>query len=331
MISNIFNKNPNNSNIFKKLILPLVVFIIGFLSFFSYVYSNPALDSIILITACFNPLYPFVILFGQCIGILFTSIYFNYLPEFVQLSFTFITLTNIILFSMLRLFVYSFFFKKILEKFDIRQIVNIFIVFGIFNVFLSFFYFIFITLFNNMPSIVQLLPLGQKIEFYVKSLPYLLKQFNNININNLNDLFKYSNIGINSMFLNIRLFMSSYIASIFLSIILKDPTNEMFQKFDRSSLTVSKFYKILCLSSFLISVLLFIFKYSFLGLIVFSIFISFFFIFYIIGRNRLIDSLLEKTGNFMLAIIIFMLLMQFISYFIIILIIIGFIISVFNI
>lgn len=331
MISNIFNKNPNNSNIFKKLILPLVVFIIGFLSFFSYVYNNPALDSIILITTCFNPFYPFVILFGQCIGILFTSVYFNYLPESIQLAFTFVTLTNIILFSILRLFIYSFFFKKILEKFNIRQIVNIFIVFGILNVFLSFFYFIFITLFNNMPSIVQLLPLNKKIEFYVKSLPYLLKQFNNININNLNDLFKYSSIGINSMFLNIRLFISSYIASIFLSIILKDPTNEMFQKFDRSSLTVSKFYKILCLSSFLISVFLFIFKYSFLGLIVFSIFISFFFIFYIIGRNRLIDSLLEKTGNFILAIVIYMLLMQFVSYFNIILIIIGFVISIFNI
>ena len=332
MISNIFNKNPGNNNFFKNLIFPIVVFIIGFFSFFAYIYGSTSLNAVILVTSCFNPVNPFIVLLGQCASILFINTYFSILPTFIQLSFKFDFLTKIILFDILRLFIYSFFFKKILEKYSIKKILNIFILLGVLNVLLSFFYFIIVTLFNNISPIIKILPIGQKIEFYIRSLPYLLEKFNNINISNITDLTKYISIGVNSMMLNIILFMNSYFASFLLSIIVKDPTNEIFQKFDRSMVSASKFYKLLCLGIFSLSVILFFLKYSFLGLIIFSIFLSFFFLFFLIGRNLLFNGLLEKTGNnFMLTIIIFILLMQFIPLFPIILIILGFVISIFNI
>lgn len=328
MILNIFN----NNKFAQKLIPPLIVFLIGFLSFFAYIYNNTSLDSVILIAACFNSFFfPFVILLGQCSAILFISLYFQYLPEFIQISFTFEIVTKIILFYMLTLFIYSFFFKKILEKFTINKILNIFIAFGILNVILSFCYFIIIALFNHLQPLIKMLPLNEKLNFYFKSLPYLLKQFNNINIRSIKDLFQYGAMGINSMMLNIRLFINSNIASIFLSIILKDPSNEIFQKFDRSTVNVSNTYKILCFSFLFSSIIMFLLKYNLLGLIFFSIFISFFFLFFIIGRNLLINGLLEKTGNLILSIIIFMLLIQLIPLFPIILIILGFVVSIFNI
>jgi hypothetical protein len=330
MISNIFSKNPNN-NFFQNLILPVGVFIIGFFSFFSYMSSNTTLDSIILTTACISPFYPFIVLLGQCAGILFASSFFNYLPVVFQTSFNFNFLTSIVLFYILRLFIYGCFFKKILEKCNLKKIINIFLLIGIFNVFLYFLYLILITLVANLGPITKFMTSKEKLKFYIKSIPYILKQFDSIKFQNLSEITKYYSIGANSMILNIKLFFSSYMASIFFSIIVKDPNNEMFQKFDRSLTRVDNFYKLLCGGFFLLSLILIFLQYNLLALIVFSIFISFFFIFFIIGQNLLLNSLLNKTGNFLITIIIIMLLMELIPLFPVILIILGFVISIFNI
>ena len=140
-----------------------------------------------------------------------------------------------------------------------------------------------------------------------------------------------SSIGINSMMLNISLFYTSLFASIFLSFLTKNNMNEMFQKFNSTIYTVDNKYKIFLLLLLIISIILFFLKLNLLCIMCWGLFLSLFFIFFIIGRNLLL-LVLDKffSNNYLLSILILMILNFIIPNFNIILIIIGCILSIFN-
>ena len=102
---------------------------------------------------------------------------------------------------------------------------------------------------------MKFMPLKTKLTFLWKSVKVALNELTSLKINSFTDFIRYSSVGINSMVLNIRLFMSSYVASIILFIVTKNFTTE--NKFDRNKLDINIKYQLMHLGLLLIALILF--------------------------------------------------------------------------
>jgi hypothetical protein len=327
MFLNYFKKN----NFLQGISLIMIGFLVGFLSFFGYLLSNSMLDVIILIIACYNPLYSIITLIGQLVSILFVYKFFIYLPEFLQIHCYLDNIIKVLLFFIFKIFLYSLFFKKILQEFDFPKILKTFIFLGVINVILSFFYLIFLNIYKNISLFKTLIPANNLITFYIKIIFKMIYELNNSPINSFKDIINISFIGINSMILNINLFFTSLFSSILLSLITKNYVDEIFEKFNRSSANnITTKYKLTCIILPIVTLVLFLFKLNLLAMICWCVFISLFFIFYIIGRNLLFISLDNFFQNPLISIVAITLLSSFVPNFLIILTFIGFIISIFG-
>jgi hypothetical protein len=328
MLSNYFKKN----NFFQIISLTMISFLVGFLSFFGYLLYNFSLDVVILIISCYSPLYSLIILFGQLSSILFVYKMYIYLPEFLQIHCYFDNIVKILLFFIFKIFLYSLFFKKILEEFDFPKILKTFIYFGVLNVFLSFFCLIFLSVYKNISIFKGLFQMNiyNSIIIIGKIVLKIISDLNNATINSGKEIINISFIGVNSMIFNIHLFFTSLLSSFFLSLITKNPTEEIFQKFNSTVSYVTDKYKLICLLLFIVSIIFFILKLNLLFMISWCILISLFFIFFVIGRNLLFRSIESFFGNYLFSIVAMMLLYSFVPNLLAILTLVGFIVSIFG-
>jgi hypothetical protein len=320
----------NFLNIKKILFLTFIAFLSGMISFIGYLGCNGSINILLLVYSYIHPIFAVVALGGQLLCILLCNKYFFHF-NFLQNNFNSTGVIGIIIFQMFIIFMYSLFFKKILNTFSFKSIIRLFVVICFATLILQFATLLFFGIVDSIPPYIKAKGMNAQIGFVKNILPTLYRDIMKFKFANFTQLvLASSRIGLGSMSININLFIYSSISSIFLAIIGKDITSERFFKFDRCDVRVSNHYKIFIIAIGVLTLLLWCFQLHYFTLISFSFFFGLLFMFFLVGRDLLIDLFYAFTNSFLIIGIGIFLCWKLIPMFAAMLIILGVIDTFFN-
>ena len=326
---------PSFKNFITKTLFFILIFFTGIISFLGYLYDNSALDKVLLMYAYLSPVAPFMVLLGQCIGILLC----NFLSKdimFLKNNFDSPTLIHIIVFKIIWMFFCSLLFKKILHRWSWLQIVKFFILLSMLHIILQY---LSIFLFNMIPTF-KLLNALQNISYWQRLLYYtkyfqkyslvVLQYTSNIYFPSPQNLLTCTPFGFNSLIANINLFFKFSWACFLLSILQKEVFSEKFSKFDQENILIYKWYKLFMLLIFLSIFIFWYLQLHFFALMLYSLFLSLFFLFFLLGFEMIINLFRSFFNNTIIVRLGLYFLMNMFPMFFFITTILGFVESIFN-
>jgi hypothetical protein len=312
------------NNRIKNFFFMILVFISGIISFVGYLNGKNEFDILLLMYAYINPFYSIITLVGQLCSIVLCNIYYTQF-KFLQQSFHIYNIITIIVLRIFVLFIYSCFFQKLIDKWKINKIINVFICISLFTIIIQF---ILVILFY----IIEYIPLKQINNFnvYIKLLQITKYNIVHYYIADIKTLLHYYNIGMTSMMINVSLFIHSAFSSLFLSLLNNDFMNKKFHKLDHFNTKVSSFYQKFFLTMLFFTAIFWFLQFYFLALLFYSMSLSLLFLFFILGRNILLQTLLYYVNNIIMVYISMMIIMNNVPMVLVLLIILGIIETIFN-
>lgn len=311
---------------YKKIFIGFLLFLVSAISFLGnylvvkhILSSNMFMESLVLFTLyffqekCWNFIAPFLYLGGSIFA------YFIFFSYFSYFNFEKMLGSHILIFFTIPFFLYTLLFQKIINKWSEKKIIMYFVYFGL--VFIIFQYLLMI-----LVSFVQYSntfnPQNYSFGTFLKH-----QLFHSIDASQsyesfLSSLLKNSMFGFNSMFQNIRLFVTSSFSTLFIIVFFLDLQNK---KFDSFNILVPRKYKVVFLWFAICFILSFLFKYYILCSILASFILSMCFLFFLIGREILLNIFYSLYNNIMVVHFMFMTLSDVSTYFFSSILILGFV------